>query len=726
MASVEVIPKTARTSSRPSTPPQTPNQIVGSPISPDHIQQFLDILKRATPTTSDPASSQKENKPAEIKGKKENETEEKIRASKLEFKMVNETWSKSAYKYVIEESQESTTKEDDKWIEYIFVARKKFGMDLVLFLKLTYDNISQDKENKYYTEYMDIKSEGLQNILCEVFKDVSGVSLRGDKPSVHPALLVNFLPQLKAYQTIHSMESSIQHLRLLIQYITDHYNAEIKRFNTLLEEGKISFDLLWILFQPNTVVHTTCPGSDQPRYFKFDSGQMEASSQGECFFKLDCRYFDYDGKVFGEVEIPLGIPQFRGVKKINTLNVFPLKYHEQVEELKDTLVARGQKFISLMGMHHRYYKGIAFVKRNDRRVKFYVESRIMIDASEFNRADPNYSSLRIRSHGIVGEEPTLIHWGHLEYPPENDPKPVKTNGKSSNEMKEDDLLLCTATVLGFSLSNKRWAEFAVAYIEEIVWDPLSFECLVIRNEKKNIIRALAESHKIKAERPFDDFVKGKEQGLIILLHGPAGVGKTLTAEGISELLRRPLYSVCAGDLGVDSTKLEDNLTNILHLARHWNAMLLLDEADVFLEQRSHENVNRNALVSVFLRQLEYFQGAMFLTTNRVKTFDEAFHSRIHFALRYEKLGKSARAKVWTEFLNRSGPNCLSQKNMESLAEKDLNGRQIKNAVRTALALAMNEGKKMSYEHLDTVLQAIDDFNRDFKGSGQIENLSSYT
>jgi hypothetical protein len=76
---------------------------------------------------------------------------------------------------------------------------------------------------------------------------------------------------------------------------------------------------------------------------------MEASSQGECFFKLDCRYFDYDGKVFGEVEIPLGIPQFRGVKKINTLDVFPLKYHEQVEELKDILVACGQKFISLMG-----------------------------------------------------------------------------------------------------------------------------------------------------------------------------------------------------------------------------------------------------------------------------------------------------------------------------------------------------------------------------------------
>ncbi|KAI9777197.1 MAG: hypothetical protein M1839_009040 [Geoglossum umbratile] len=88
--------------------------------------------------------------------------------------------------------------------------------------------------------------------------------------------------------------------------------------------------------------------------------------------------------------------------------------------------------------------------------------------------------------------------------------------------------------------------------------------------------------------------------------------------------------------------------------------------------------------------------------------------------------RSARTKVWTEFLNRSGPNCLSQKNLESLVESDLNGGQIKNAVRTAHALAINEGKKMSYEHFETVLHAIDDFDHDFKGSGQIENLSLYT
>ena len=75
--------------------------------------------------------------------------------------------------------------------------------------------------------------------------------------------------------------------------------------------------------------------------------------------------------------------------------------------------------------------------------------------------------------------------------------------------------------------------------------------------------------------------------------------------------------------------------------RHWNAILLLDEADVFLEQCSTQDLVRNGLVSVFLRKLEYCQAIMFMTTNRASQFDEAVLSRIHLMLRYENLGTDA-------------------------------------------------------------------------------------
>lgn len=105
---------------------------------------------------------------------------------------------------------------------------------------------------------------------------------------------------------------------------------------------------------------------------------------------------------------------------------------------------------------------------------------------------------------------------------------------------------------------------------------------------------------------------------IAVLHGPPGTGKTLTAEGISELLKCPLYMASAGELGTDSRFLEHELQKILDICHTWGAILLLDEADVFLEKRNMQDIHRNALVSIFLRQLEYFQGILFLTTNRVE------------------------------------------------------------------------------------------------------------
>ena len=78
----------------------------------------------------------------------------------------------------------------------------------------------------------------------------------------------------------------------------------------------------------------------------------------------------------------------------------------------------------------------------------------------------------------------------------------------------------------------------------------------------------------------------------------------MTAESIAELLKRPLYSVAIGELGTTPDKLEDKLRDILDMASRWNAVILLDEADVFLEKRADNDIHRNAMVGVFLRLLE--------------------------------------------------------------------------------------------------------------------------
>jgi ATPase family associated with various cellular activities (AAA) len=113
---------------------------------------------------------------------------------------------------------------------------------------------------------------------------------------------------------------------------------------------------------------------------------------------------------------------------------------------------------------------------------------------------------------------------------------------------------------------------------------------------------------------------------------------------------------------------------IFRLAHRWRAVLLLDEADVYLERRVTQDVLRNALVSVFLRSLEYYKGIFFLTTNRVGDFDEAVCSRIHLFLKYHDLEERARRKVWETFLQ--GATTVAGPATVCLITVASNGRQV--------------------------------------------------
>ena len=126
--------------------------------------------------------------------------------------------------------------------------------------------------------------------------------------------------------------------------------------------------------------------------------------------------------------------------------------------------------------------------------------------------------------------------------------------------------------------------------------------------------------------------------------------------------------------------MEVQLSRVFQTANNWNALILLDEADVYLEQRSMKDVGRNKLVSVFLRKLEYCDGIMFLTTNRVSNFDEAILSRIHLMLKYHELGAGVRSQIWRLMLHRAhtsqGGAVIARKEMERLATTEFNGRQV--------------------------------------------------
>lgn len=104
---------------------------------------------------------------------------------------------------------------------------------------------------------------------------------------------------------------------------------------------------------------------------------------------------------------------------------------------------------------------------------------------------------------------------------------------------------------------------------------------------------------------------------------------------------------------------------------------------------------------------------MFLTTNRIKAFDEAFLSRIHVALHFDELTQESKEQVWAAFLNKVGAD-ITDEHIRELAKRNVNGRQIKNAVRTAHSLAAGRGETVSFDHFAETLDAMDEFTTQFE------------
>ncbi|KAK4149527.1 hypothetical protein C8A00DRAFT_46877 [Chaetomidium leptoderma] len=288
--------------------------------------------------------------------------------------------------------------------------------------------------------------------------------------------------------------------------------------------------------------------------------------------------------------------------------------------------------------------------------------------------------------------------------------------------REDFNLLFPALVPAFGLKSKDWRWVMADGLRDVVWNSTAFQSLQYDQGTKDLVHALIRGHKRGLKTGFDDLISGKGRGLvgsffftdchakavILFLFSQPGLGKTLTAESIADYLERPLYSISGGEVGTDVSSVENCLNQIFELTKRWDAVSLLDEADVLLCKRSSVEMERNAIVGVFLRKLEYLQGVLFLTTNRKADFDEAFKSRIHVTVSYSALSNKAQSTIWQRLIGNNKDVKLdgawSDQVYTALGRLNLNGRTIKNILRTAVAYAYADSDALGLRHVVAILQ----------------------
>ncbi|KAJ5776265.1 uncharacterized protein N7511_001276 [Penicillium nucicola] len=514
-------------------------------------------------------------------------------------------------------------------------------------------------------------------------------------------------------------------------------------------------------------------------------------------FIIDCFYLDSDGTALAPRGKRFVVTPYSAERLVSLLPLQHLFLDPKHQQIKNDLIKRGARFLQLAPRTHLLYHGTTLNESNKVQSSYNnfeiqaaeVHGEVIIDqGSGVQHFREQFYKWSLKTSGRIVQTPTKTDKREiLDYFPKKsdgdwvtdvfDDSIFEENRRqefmgttelgirriiNNISISDDERILLPPRLYGYSLLDHRWASFYINILKEISmeraqegWSKL--EDLVLPDQHKTILMALITNQvrlpsyttSNDSEPTRDQFsmdvVSAKGKGLIILLHGAPGVGKTSTAECIAAKLKRPLLPITCGDIGTSAQEAERNLDSFCTLAHRWRCVLLLDEADVFLAKRERGDIKRNSLVSVFLRVLEYFSGVIILTTNRVGEFDEAFRSRIHICLYYPKLEQDQTKEIWDMNIQR-----IKKSNLEiDIDERKIkryvdehwkknakrptrrwNGRQIKNAFQTAIALAnwdfFEEGNTSGLErpritvdhfrHVAKITAHFDDYISDIHGA----------
>ncbi|KAJ5452459.1 hypothetical protein N7445_000642 [Penicillium cf. griseofulvum] len=516
-----------------------------------------------------------------------------------------------------------------------------------------------------------------------------------------------------------------KHMQILLEFLRPIREERILRFEEYLSESpaRVAFDMIWYLLKPGMDVYIHIDGSPQAAVvIGVKCGGNDCSSvwgpENSDRWIIDLWRLETDGSRVQRSATTANINFYSALREVTSLAVCPCAIwdaHDTGERRKDIIrrstiffkaLRQGNLLVDYNGPikgSNQYYNGklvidhrrgqeepdyippvFSRVQDYSDRYRDYDNILVNDDKSLNTRKEAqrrffrNLENSRAPSPGVRSNEAV---WGstygkQFSVPPVKfvDRDEVKFSGLVADELTEHQLLLLCPEALAYALKHKQWILISLDHVQESVPSSESISNLVIGEAELKTIQALSNRQNSKIKHWSADFIEGKGSGQIILLH----------------------------DIGTVETLVEAELLKWFNLAEAWNAVLLVDEADIFLERRQNRDLARNGLVSAFLRRMEYFKGLLFLTTNRVGQIDDAFISRVHIAIGYPSLDEEARRKVWNGFFrklvrDRAGKIQISPDAkawvLETTGETQLNGRDIRNALQTAITLAEFESEE---------------------------------
>lgn len=199
-----------------------------------------------------------------------------------------------------------------------------------------------------------------------------------------------------------------------------------------------------------------------------------------------------------------------------------------------------------------------------------------------------------------------------------------------------------------------------------------------------------------------------QSGVRALFNGGSGTGKTYAARIIAAILQKDIYRL---DLSTTVNKYigetEKNLARVFSLVEELDVILLLDEGDALLTQRtsvsSANDRYANLETNYLLQRLESFEGILIVTTNANDRIDSAFQRRMDTVIEFSSPDADERRQIWR--LHLPEKINLSEKFFEELVQRcKLTGGQIRNVALHSASLALGENKTLDASHIESAVR----------------------
>ena len=393
-----------------------------------------------------------------------------------------------------------------------------------------------NRQGKLLDTHLIIQSKHILKALRDVIGSYYGLDFTAEYISIEEPTkcLFHYRSELKLYLESSEAPQLRSQVGLCLEYMERSLHQEIKIFDSLCAKVNtaacLEYRYLWTVFKPGCLVYNKVQGVEMVTRLRYIDLYEDDDDNTKAWELMTEGLSTIRGQIglTGNIHFIL---EYKGRRPLLELEATPLHLHPEETQIRERILERGRKYLSLCGTHHCFYSGVATMRKTSLQGSGPTE-RILVciyNRNRFNLKAANFKLKQIENRIMLDDKECGCQDNYYNGGFVSGTKKFSSGREAIAELSDETIMTCNPALQGFSLETKRWGRFLVSNISEVIYNDKAFDALLFPEKKKTLLSSLLKQQACQPEDRFDDLIRGKGKGLVFLLYGPPGVGKTYTA-----------------------------------------------------------------------------------------------------------------------------------------------------------------------------------------------------